>query len=38
MAKKKQQDKEEKKVNLDGVVGLVGSTTEQAVSETLEVN
>ena len=38
MAKKKQQEKEEKKVNLDGVVGLVGSTTEQAVSETLEVN
>jgi len=38
MAKKKQQDKEDKKVNLDGVVGLVGSTTEQAVSETLEVN
>ena len=31
-------EKEEKKVNLDGVVGLVGSTTEQAVSETLEVN
>ena len=38
MAKKKQPEKEEKKVNLDGVVGLVGSTTEQAVSETLEVN
>ena len=38
MAKKKQQEKEEKKVNLDGVVGLVGSTTEQAVSEALEVN
>ena len=38
MAKKKQQEKEEKKANLDGVVGLVGSTTEQAVSETLEVN
>ena len=37
MAKKKQ-EKEEKKVNLDGVVGLVGSTTEQAVSETLVVN
>ena len=37
MAKKKQ-EKEERKVNLDGVVGLVGSTTEQAVSETLEVN
>ena len=37
MAKKKS-EKEAKKVNLDGVVGLVGSTTEQAVSETLEVN
>ena len=37
MAKKKQ-EKDEKNVNLDGVVGLVGSTTEQAVSETLEVN
>ena len=37
MAKKKP-EKEEKKVNLDGVVGLMGSTTEQAVSETLEVN
>ena len=37
MAKKKP-EKEEKKVNLDGVMGLVGSTTEQAVSETLEVN
>ena len=34
MAKKKQK-KEEKKVNLDGVVGLVVSNTEQAVSETL---
>ena len=37
MAKKKQEN-EKKKVNLDGVVGLEGSTVEQAVSETLEVN
>ena len=37
MAKKKQEN-EKNKVNLDGVVGLEGSTVEQAVSETLEVN
>ena len=37
MAKKKQEN-EKKKVNLDDVVGLEGSTVEQAVSETLEVN
>ena len=37
MAKKKQEN-EKKKVNLDGVVGLEGSTVEQGVSETLEVN
>ena len=37
MARKKQEP-EKKKVNTDGVVGLVGSTTEQAISETLEVN
>ena len=35
MARKKQQDTEKKKVNTDGIVGLVGSTTEQAISETL---
>ena len=36
--KKKEQEKETKKVNTDGIVGLVGSTTEQAISETLEIN
>ena len=38
MAKKKQPDEQKKKVNTDHVVGLVGSTTEQAISETLEIN
>ncbi len=37
MAKKKEPEKK-KKVNTDGVIGLVGSTTEQAISETLELN
>lgn len=37
MARKKQEP-EKKKVNTDGVMGLHGSTTEQAISETLEVN
>ncbi len=37
MARKKQEP-EKKKVNTDGVVGLVGSTTEQPISETLELN
>ena len=37
MAKKKEPEKK-KKVNTDGVVGLVGSTTEQAITETLESN
>lgn len=37
MAKKKEPEKK-KKVNTDGVMGLVGSTTEQAISETLELN
>ena len=37
MAKKKEPEKK-KKVNTDGVVGLVGSTTEQPISETLELN
>ncbi len=35
---KKQPEEKKKKVNTDGVVGLVGSTTEQAISETLEFN
>lgn len=38
MAKKKQENEKKKKVNTEGVVGLVGSTTEQAISETLELN
>ena len=36
--KKKELETTGKKVNTDGVVGLVGSTTEQPVTETLEVN
>ena len=38
MAKKKQPEEKKQKVNTDHVVGLVGSTTEQAISETLELN
>ena len=38
MAKKKQEPEKKKKVNTDGVMGLVGSTTEKAISETLELN
>ena len=38
MAKKKQEPEKKKKVNTDGIMGLVGSTTEQAISETLELN
>ena len=37
MAKKKQEPSK-KKVNTEGVVGLRGSTTEQPISETLEIN
>ncbi len=37
MAKKKQEPSK-KKVNTEGVVGLHGSTTEQPISETLEIN
>ena len=36
--KKKEPEQGKKKVNTDGIVGLVGSTTEQAISETLEIN
>ena len=36
--KKKEPEQNKKKVNTDGIVGLVGSTTEQAISETLEIN
>ena len=38
MAKKKQEPEKKKKVNTDGIMGLIGSTTEQAISETLELN
>ena len=39
MARKKQEPEfNKKKINTDGVVGLHGSTTEQPISETLEVN
>ena len=38
MAKKKQEPEKKKNVNTDGVMGLVGSTTEQAITETLELN
>ena len=37
MARKKQES-EKKKINTDGIMGLHGSTTEQAISETLELN
>ncbi len=36
--KKKETEQNTKKVNTDGIMGLVGSTTEQAISETLEIN
>ncbi len=36
--KKKEPEQNKKKINTDGVVGLVGSTTEQPISETLEIN
>ena len=38
MAQKKQEPEKKKKVNTDGIMGLVGSTTEQAITETLESN
>ena len=39
MAKKKKDEQQnKKKINTDGIMGLVGSTTEQAISETLEIN
>jgi len=36
--KKKEPDNKKKKVDTSGVMGLIGSTTEQAISETLEIN
>jgi len=38
MARKKKDEQNKPKVNTDGVVGLVGSTTEQGISEILEIN
>ncbi|MBP3305138.1 MAG: topoisomerase IV [Oscillospiraceae bacterium] len=40
MARKKKEPEQDnkKKINTDGIMGLVGSTTEQAISETLEIN
>ena len=38
MAKKKQPEEKSKKVNTDGIMDLHGSTTEQPISETLELN
>ncbi len=35
---RKKQEPEKKKVNTDGIMGLHGSTTEQPISETLEIN
>lgn len=35
---RKNKEPEKKKVNTDGIMGLHGSTTEQAISETLEIN
>ena len=36
--KKKEPEQNNKKINTDGIMGLVGSTTEQPISETLEIN
>ncbi len=36
--KKKEQEQNKKKIDTSGIMGLVGSTTEQAISETLEIN
>ncbi len=36
--KKKEPEQNKKKINTDGIVGLVGSTTEQPITETLEIN
>ena len=35
---RKNKEPEKKKVNTDGIMGLHGSTVEQAISETLEIN
>ena len=38
MARKKKEVENKPKVNTDGIMGLVGSTSEQVISETLEIN
>jgi len=38
MARKKQEPEKKRKVNTEGIMDLVGSTTEQAITETLESN
>ena len=38
MARKKKETEQKKTIDTSGVVGLIGSTTEQAISETLEIN
>ncbi len=38
MARKNNKEPEKKKSNVEGVMGLHGSTTEQAISEILEIN
>ena len=38
MARKKKDVDVKPKVNTDGIMGLVGSTSEQVISETLEIN
>ena len=38
MARKKQEPEKKKRISTDGIMGLVGSTTEQPISETLEIN
>ena len=36
--KKKEPEKNSKNVNTDGIIGLIGGTSEQPISETLEIN
>ncbi len=38
MARKKPEPEKKKKISTEGIMGLQGSTTEQAISETLELN
>ena len=38
MARKKQEPEKKKTIDTDGIIGLVGGTSEQAISETLEIN